>query len=970
MVLVLLLSGLASVWTDVLWFSQLGFADVYRTQVVTETGLFLAGGLVMGGAVFASIAVAYRSRPIYAPVGVDAATLERYRESIEPLRRLVMVALPLALGLFAGSSAGGQWQTLLLWWNSQPFGSTDAQFHLDLGFYVFTLPWLEFVVAFFSAVVFLAGLAGLATHYLYGGLRLASGGPRLTSVARVHLTALAAAFLLLRAADAWLGRYSLTTSQSKNITGLTYTDANASVTAKGIVAAVAVVVAVLFIVAAVVERWRLLPMYGLALLLITAIVVGGVYPAVVQQFQVTPNSAQLESPYVQKNIDATRAAYGLDKVQVQKYAAKSNATQAALKADAALIPGIRLLDPSIVSDTYKNIEQIKPYYTFASHLDVDRYVLKGESSDAVVAARELNLDGIPAGQHNWVNDHLYYTHGFGLVGAYGNKKAPDGSPEYFMQRIPTQGALTDYEPRIYFGEQTDTYSIVGGLKGGQARELDYPDDTATNGQRNTTYSGTGGVPIGSFWNRLLYTVTLREQNLLLSDGINAESRILYDRTPRERVAKVAPYLTLDQDVYPSVVGGRIVWIVDGYTTSDRYPYSTLRLIDEATADTQTPGGAVPLDQQQVNYMRNSVKATVDAYDGTVTLYAWDEADPVLKAWRTVFPTDVKPLTDISGDLMSHLRYPEDLFKMQRSLLQRYHVTTGPEFFGGNDIWAVPADPTAASTATATFQPPYYLSIQMPGADKPHWSLTTTFQPRNATVLSGFLAVDADAGSTPGKRRDGYGTLRLLELPPQSVPGPGQVQNQFTSDPVVRNQMLALSGSASTVTNGNLLTLPLAGGLMYVQPVYVRSKGATSLPLLQKVLVEYGGKIGFEDTLQKALDSVFGGGASTVVTPPPTGVSPTPGATPSSTSSPTAATGTSAERLKAALADANAALAASDSALKAGDWTAYGQAQTRLKDAITRAVAAQGQLTGSGSVTSAGPVPPSPTASQASPSPTG
>jgi uncharacterized membrane protein (UPF0182 family) len=382
------------------------------------------------------------------------------------LRRLVAIAVPATLGLFAGSAASQEWQTVLLWWNRVPFNKVDPQFGLDIGFFVFTLPWLEFLTGFLTAIVFLAGLAAAVTHYLYGGLRLqGGGGPRLGSVARVQLASLAAAFLLLRAIDYWLGRYSLTTSQSQRITGLTYTDAHATLTARGVLAAIAVVVAALFVVAAVVERWRMLPLYGVVLLVISAVVIGGIYPAIVQRFQVTPSQAVFEAPYIQKNIDATRAAYGLEAVTATSYAAKAEASSDALKKDASSIPGIRLLDPSIVSDTYKVVEQNKQYYTFPDPLDVDRYTINGTVKDAVVAVRELNLGGVPSAQRSWVNDHLTYTHGYGLVGALGNARQSDGQPSFFQSGIPSTGSLPPYEPRIYFGENSPEYSIVGGPAG-------------------------------------------------------------------------------------------------------------------------------------------------------------------------------------------------------------------------------------------------------------------------------------------------------------------------------------------------------------------------------------------------------------------------------------------------------------------------------------------------------------------------
>jgi uncharacterized membrane protein (UPF0182 family) len=425
--------------------------------------------------------------------------------------------------------------------------------------------------------------------------------------------------------------------------------------------------------------------------------------------------------------------------------------------------------------------------------------------------------------------------------------------------------------------------------------------------------------------------------------VNSESQILYDRNPRERVQKAAPYLTLDSDPYPSVVDGKLVWIVDGYTTSADYPYSRIESLAAAIADTQTPTASLALDN--VNYIRNSVKATVDAYSGKVTLYAWDAEDPILATWQKVYPNTVKPLADMSADLMSHVRYPEDLFKAQRAILGQYHVTDAGSFYSRDDAWITPSDPTAVAGQTV-FQPPYYLTMQTPGAAAPAFSLYSTYIPdatgtNSRNVLTGYLVVDSDAGGTAGKVDAEYGRLKLLTLPKDvTIPGPGQVQNNFNADPAVSKELNLLSQGSTSVLKGNLLTLPVGGGLLYVQPVYVKSTGNTSYPLLKKVLVAFGDKIAFEDTLTGALDALFGGNAGIDGTP---GVDQpaNPGAqTPAPAPSPTSGSSTNAA-LDQALRDASAAISAREAARIAGDWAAYGVADQQLVDALNRALAASG-----------------------------
>jgi uncharacterized membrane protein (UPF0182 family) len=959
---------LAQFWTEVMWFGQLGFSRVIWTEWGMRAALFAAGFLIMGGAVFWSFTAAYRSRPIYAPSTPEQATLDQYREAVEPLRRVVMIAAPVLVGFFAGVAASAQWRTLLLAFNSEPFGENDPQFGMDLGFFVFVLPALRFTVGFLISVVVIAGIAGLITHYLYGGLRVgpaAAGGPRTTTAARVHLAVVGAVILLLFAANYWLDRYSILTNAGDRFDGASYSDVHAVIPAKGILTVVAIFVAALFIVTAFRGDWRL-PAIGVGLMVVSAIAIGGIYPAVVQRFQVNPNAQELEAEYIQRNIDATLSAFDIEDVEKEQYDATTQAEEGALRDDADTAASIRLLDPQVVSPSFRQLQQNKQYYNFNDSLSVDKYEIDGKSRDTVIAVRELNLDGLGQDQRNWVNDHTVYTHGYGVVAAYGNQPGPDGRPAFFEGGIPSQGAITDlegeYEPRIYFSPSTQTYSIVGAPEGTKAWELDYQaDDAEDGGQVNTTFTGDAGPEVGSFGSKLLYALKFGEEQLLFSDRVTSDSQILYDRDPQQRVSKVAPWLTLDNRVYPAVVDGRVKWIVDAYTTSDAVPYSSSTPLDEAVADTlTTQQGAPVVLPEEVNYIRNSVKATVDAYDGSVDLYAWDENDPILKAWTNVFPTSVKSMDEISGDLMSHLRYPEDLFKVQRTLLSQYHVDNSAEFFSGQDFWNNPTDPTSEASPRP-LQPPYYLTLQMPGQEDPTFSLTSTFIPGGNTdreVLTGFLAVDADAGNESGQRSEDYGKLRLLELPRDTtVPGPGQVQNNFDSNPTISEQLNILEIGASTVRRGNQLTLPVGGGLLYVQPVYIQSTGGTQFPLLRKVLVAFGDDIGFADTLDEALDQVFGGDSGAEagdagtaedeapVTPPTgegePGTEPTPEPTPEP--EPTEEPGTGGEpssELDAALQEAAQAMEDANAAQREGDWAAYGDAQDRLQQALEDAIAAE------------------------------
>jgi len=945
----------AGLWTDILWFDSLGFTNVFVTELTTKILLFTVGFVLTAALVASSLVIGYRARPVYAPVTAQQQNLDQYREAIEPLRRIATVGIPVVLGFLAGTGAAGQWKTFLLWRNGVDFGRTDPHFKMDISFFVFTLPWVRFVLGFLTMMLIMALIAAAFTHYVYGGLQLQARGERTTRAARTHLAILLASLVLVRAGTYWMDRYSLATKESPLLTGIRYTDANAVMPTKAILAVASLMTAGLFIAAIWTRSWRL-PVIGVALLTVTAVVVGGIYPALIQNFTVKPSEKTKEAPYLDRSIKATRAAYGLEGIETQAYKATTQATRDQLRNDTDTIPGIRLVDPNVVSPTFKQLQSVKSYYGFPDSLDVDRYRIDNRVNDTVIAVRELDLEGVPANQRNWLNDHTVYTHGFGLVAAYGNRRGEDGQPVFYEQNIPPVGPLPDFEPRIYFGEKSPEYSIVGGPAGSRPREFDYPDSSAA-GQKNNTYAGEGGVEIGSFLRKAAYAIKYRELKFLLSDAVNDKSRLLYERKPLDRVRKVAPWLTLDGNPYPAVVGGRVQWIVDGYTTSADYPYSRLQEIDNATSDsvTETSTAVTAISSGKVNYIRNSVKATVDAFDGSVRLYSWDEQDPVLQAWSKAFDGSVRPMSEISGDLMSHLRYPEDLFKVQRMMLSRYHVTDPDSLYGGQDFWRVPNDPTKEDSTV--FQPPYYLTLAMPGQESPSFSLTTTFQPTgDREVLSGFLAVDADAGSEDGKRKEGYGKLRLLELPRDTtVKGPGQVENDVNSSNVTSeafsltlNQFLNQSRQqGSRVTMGNLLTLPVGGGLLYVQPIYVSAKGTSAYPLSRATVVAFGDKLAWSDTLTGALDGLFGGSSGATAGDSGT-ASPTKPPT-----TPKPPTGSDAAALAQALKDIQAAYDDGREALKNGDFTAYGEAQKRLDDAIQRAVAAAPQ---GGSVT----VTPSPT----------
>ena len=909
--------SLSGFYADWLWYKSVAFTSVWTTVLSTKVYLFIAAGLLTSTIVLLNVIIAYKRRPLYVPLSIEADNLERYRAQIEPIKRWVVVALAVGLFYFAGTSGSALWETWLLFKNATSFGVKDPQFNLDISFFAFKLPFWQTLIAWGISTLVLAIIASSIVHYLYGGIRLQVQDDRTTVAARVQLSVLLGGVVLMKAVAYWFDRYHLALKESKLITGLTYTDVNATLPAKAILAAIAVVCALLFF-ANIVRRSWVLPAAGTALLVVSSVLIAGIYPGAIQQFQVKPSESSKEAPFIQRNIDATRAAYGLSDVTVSDYQATLTTSAGQLTKDAATIANIRLMDPNVISATFRQLQQIKPYYTFPDSLDVDRYTVDGVKRDTIVAVRELNIAGNPS--RNWINDHLVYTHGFGFVAAFGNARDADGKPSFAVGDLPPTKGLGVFEPRVYFGENVPDYSIIGGVKTDSPVEFDYPDDASANGQRNVTYSGTGGVPVGSLVNKIVFALKYQEQRILLSTLINKDSKILYNRSPRDRVAKVAPWLTLDGDPYPALVDGKILWIIDGYTTSAGYPYSKQTSLSSATSDALTSNSTSVTAQgnQNINYIRNSVKATVDAYDGTVSLYQWDTKDPVLATWSKAFPGTVKPKSEISKALLEHIRYPEDMFRVQREILSSYHVQTAAAFYGGQDFWRVPRDPSTFG-ANASAQPPYYLTLQMPGDEKPEFALTTPFVPRGGREnLSAFAVVNSDAGAN-------YGKITVLQLPRSTnVAGPSQVASNFEAKPEVANSLSLLRQGGSDVVLGNLLTLPVGGGLLYVQPVYVRATANTaSYPLLQKVLVSFGDQIGYDDTLKGALDQVFGGNSGTTSS---TGSSTTSGTTNSS--------------LANALASAKQAYSDGLAALAKGDFAAYDKAQKRLKSALDSAINAQ------------------------------
>ncbi|HEY3411313.1 MAG TPA: UPF0182 family protein [Propionicimonas sp.] len=931
----------AEVWTQKLWFDSVAFPQVFSTQLLAQVLLFFVFAIVMGGVVGLNMWIAFRLRPTVRRTG-QSAVLDRYRDLLESRVLLSILVPSVFFGIIAGVSAVSQAMEYLAWWNRTPFGVTDAYFGLDVGFYVFEYPVWQDLLSFLLGALFFGLVAAAAVHFAVGGIvsGRARGRAARDNYARIHLSILAGLILVGYGLQNLLDRYGFLLNQGTLFTGMQYTDAHARLNAKLVMAVIAFLCAGLFFANGFLRRWTL-AITGLVLMMVSGLILGLIYPLVVQSFQVKPNEPDLERPYIQAHIDATRQAYGIDKTEVTQYDAVTQVRPGQLKQDAEALPGIRLIDPAVVAPTFENQQQLRGYYTFPDVLDVDRYVIDGKETDAVVAAREIDYQKLP--DQNWNNLHTVYTHGYGMVAAYGNQRSSSGDPVWIEKNLPPEGALPNYEGRIYFGEYATTFGIVGRDQGEPAIEFDSPGSSQEAGEVNNTYAGSGGVPMGDLFTRLLYAAHFMDLNILLSDRVNSQSKILYDRTPKERVAQVAPWLTLDSNVYPAVVDNRLVWVVDAYTTSRNYPNSQVKSLRASTNDAQSNLIGTQADQS-VNYLRNSVKAVVDATNGTVTLYAWEEGDPILQAYEKAFPGTVKPRSEISPDLMAHLRYPEDLFKVQREVLTRYHMTDPNSWFQQSDLWQVPADPTTTTPGQTTettkagpAEPPYYLSIKWPGDKSPVFSQTAVFVPNQRANLASYLSVVAEATSPD------YGRLRVLRMSDtQQIAGPGQTLNAMTTDQRFADVLRSYTNQGSAAAKyGNLLTLPMGSGLLYVMPIYTTreaSTGTGTYPALRFVAARFGEHVGIGNTLQEALDQVFSGdaGADTGEDPTQTPTEPTQPTTPT-----TAPTDADRQAAVAAMKKADAAFAAADEALRKGDLAGYQAQVAAAKAAVLEALSKMG-----------------------------
>jgi hypothetical protein len=866
-------------------------------------GLMVVFGVIFAVLLLASLIVAERLAPKGPSLDAEDEFVKRYREVIGPYSRWLRAGVVVVLSLIVGSQAIGQWQNWILFRNGVSFPNSDPQFHRNVGYFVFTLPFEQFLVHWTLVALFVVLVVTVLSHYLNGGIRMQGSRPRVRPAVKAHISVILGLLALVKAVGYYLARFNLDLSSNGYVQGAGYTDVHARLPALELLLLVSLAAAVLLIYNIRRQGWAL-PILGVGLWFLVALSAGTIYPAAVQALKVNPAQNTLERPYIQRNIDATRTAMGLTGVQSVAYPASSTLTASQLSANSDTLANVRLWDPTQTQPTFDKLQDIRSYYQFNS-LDVDRYKVNGAETPVVVGVREINDQDLPSS--SWVNTTLQYTHGYGMVVSPANASTSNGDPVFAVGGVPpasNSGLPTVTQPSVYFGLNNSGY-VVANTK---QPEIDFQLTSGTNVE--THYSGDGGVQLSSFFDQVMFAIRFSDLNLLISNQITNKSRLMFDRGVQARVSKAAPFLSLDADPYPALIGGHIDWIQDAYTTTDNYPYG-----QNADTSAVAPGSGLG---GNFNYVRNSVKVVIDAYTGHMTFYVMDPSDPIIRTYEKAFPGMFTPASKMSADLKAHIRYPEDIFTVQATMYGKYHITTAQSFYSAADAWALSPSPGSGSPSQAlatTFttnaqgqeistgqlvrMAPIYQELRVPGQAAQSFNLLDAFVPVSSQsqiqTLSGFMI----AGSDPGH----YGQLQMFVTPRDSpVNGPSIVAAQIDATPAVSQQVSLLNQNGSSALLGNVLMIPVADSLLYIQPLYVESS-RNAFPELQRVIAVYGKQASIQPTLAGALTQVFQAPVST--TPATEG-----------------GTGNLSPQVRALLDEAQTAYQQSQTDLKAGNLGAY------------------------------------------------
>ncbi len=859
--LYLLLTAAGTLWTDFLWFESIGFRNVWIRNWSLSILLGAIGISFVFVVLWLSFKLVDRLSPRWAPFDLteEEELIERFREWIEPRIRQVRLLVTAGLSVILGLTVATWRDEVFLFINDQTFGVEDPIFNVDLGFYIFRLPLWETAIDWMFNVLVLATIVVAISQYLNGGIRFDGRRLSTTRGAKVHLSVMLALIALVRAASYRLDIFELLYSENaEKFFGPGFTDISARLPALRLLLLIALIAAVLFIANIFRQGWTLAAV-SIGAWLVVAIAAGVIFPAFVQRFQVLPDQLQKETQYITNNLAMTRAAYQLDLVDVRPFGAADDLSAEGIEDNRLTIDNLRIWTTSVLPRTYQNFQELEPYYAL-QNVDTDRYLADGSPRQVMLSVRELDERDLP--QTDWQNTRLFYTHGFGAVVNEANKVQSGGQPNFLLKDIPPVASVPGLEldePRVYFGETYEPGRPVIVKTGSNPQEIDFP---LAEGTQFNEYSGEAGVVIDNIWKRIAFAFRYRDLNLLISNQIRDSSRVLVERNVREMAAAVAPFLEVDADPYPVILNGKIKWVIDMYTQTSYYPYS--QPITQAALNRLTVTSEMRLG---TNYLRNSVKAVVDANNGDITFYLVDDADPIVKAWAKTYPGLFQPMSAMPEGLEEHLRYPQDLFRIQSQIYLEYHVTDENQLFSGNDAWSLPGDPsTIERTGPLRLQGdlrnivdnavrplaevlPYYLLTELPSEDDLSYLLLQPFNPRAKRNMVGFLVAD----STPGR----YGRLIDYRMPQgKLVDGTEQVGQRIEQDAEISQQLSLWRGDGSTVIKGDLLVVPIEDSVIYFQPIYLEEQGG-AFPEFRRVAVVYSDRVEWSDTLDGALELVFG-----------------------------------------------------------------------------------------------------------------
>jgi len=882
-VLFILASVAKGFYTEWLWYSSLGYGSVYTTILKTRLLVFFLGAIIFCVLLLANLILATRLSPQKEAHFWPWSIVSRLQRIV----RWNVILGTAVLSLIFGMVAQGNWQIILRYFNWQPFGITDPVFHNEIGFYVFSLPYMQFLRGWFVGALIIILIATVVTYLLtYGVQRLKLDFSR---GVLGHIGGLVIAILGFFAWGYWLGIWEMVYSERGVVFGASYADIHAKLPAQWILLVV-VVVFMGVIIASIIKRKIRWPLYGIAGWVVAAIIVGAIYPAIVQRFQVQPSELVRERPYIEYNINFTREAYALDRIEEQPFPAESSLTMQDITSNEATINNIRLWDHRPLKDTYNQIQSIRLYYDFYD-VDVDRYVIDGEYRQVMLSARELSAEKLAGEAQTWVNRKLQFTHGYGVVLSPVNEITTQGLPNLLLKDIPPVGAFEIERPQIYFGEKTNDYVVVKT----DTQEFDYP-----SGDENVygRYEGEGGVSLDGFFRRLVYAWQFGDLNILISGQLNPESHVLYYRNIRERVNHLAPFLELDSDPYMVVIDGRLYWIQDAYTTTDRYPYS------EPIGD-------------GLNYIRNSVKAVIDAYNGDVTLYVTEPDDALIRTYQAIFPGLFVSADRMPEAFRVHLRYPEDMFSIQSIMYRSYHMRDARVFYNKEDLWTVPREVYAGQEQALE---PYYVIMRLPQGEKEEFLLMLPYTPVNKNNTIGWLAAHCDG--------DNYGKLLAYYFPKgEWVDGPSQIENRIGQDTVITEQLALWGRGGSRVIRGNLLLIPIERSILYVEPVFLQAE-AGGLPELKRVIVVVGEQIAMKPTLMESIEAVFGEEVS-LPEPAPEPPEPTEPQVPVEPETPVDA------EIAELIEQARQHYEQAQENLKAGDWAGFGSEWDAMEEVLQK-----------------------------------